>query len=65
MRPSASAVNLLGEQPLATDVRQAAILHDVAGGADGVLLEHVHAPQHRAEGGELLQKGARLHQSQR
>ena len=45
-------VDLLGEQALAADLRQAAVLHRVAGGADGVLLEHVEAAQHRAEAGQ-------------
>ena len=34
-------VDLLGEQPLAADLRQRPVLHRVAGGADDVLLEHV------------------------
>ena len=53
-------VKLLGEQPLAADLGQAAVLHAVAGGAEGVLLEGVHAVQHGAEAGELVQERAGL-----
>ncbi len=42
-------VDFLGEQPLAADIRQAAVLHVVAGGVDGMLLERIDAAQHRAE----------------
>ena len=58
-------VDLLGEQALAADLRQAAILHRVAGGADGMLLEHVQAAQHRAEAGQDREEAAGLDQRQR
>ena len=42
-------VDFLREQAFAADVCEPSVLHDVAGGADLVLLEHVHAAQHGAE----------------
>ncbi|MBN8927896.1 MAG: hydroxymethylbilane synthase, partial [Rhodospirillales bacterium] len=49
-------VDFLGEQALAADLGQLAVLHGVAGGADRMLLEHVHAAQDGAEAGQELQE---------
>ena len=48
-------VDFLGEQPLAADLGERAVLHRVAGGDDDMLLEHrPHVPQH---GAEMFQAG--------
>ncbi len=58
-------MDLLGEQPLAADIGEAAVLHRIAGGADRVFLEHVEVAQHRAEGAQHGEERLRLHERQR
>ena len=58
-------LQLLNEQALAADLRQPSVLHRIAGGGDGVLLEHIHPAQHRAECRQQFQEAPRLHQSKR
>ena len=60
-------MDFFAEQALAADVGQALAraLRRVAGGADRVFLEDVHAAQHRAELAEQRQEGPRLHERQR
>ena len=57
-------VDFLGEQPFAANFRQRTVLHGVAGGADHMVLEHVHAAQHGAEPGQHVKEGVGLHQGQ-
>ena len=63
-------MDLFGEQALAADLGEAAVLHPVAGGADHVFLEHLAAAeqgavQHRAETAEPFEEHAGLVQGQR
>ena len=60
-------VDFLGEQALAADIGQpgAGGLGGIPGGADHVFLEHLHAAQHRAEGGEQSEEVPGLPQRQR
>ena len=58
-------MDLLGEQALAADLGQAAVLDAVAGGADDLRMEHVVQAQHWAELGEAFEEPFGLDQRQR
>ena len=59
-----SFVNLLGEQAFTADFGQRAVLHGVAGGADGVFVEYIHTAEHGAEMPERAEEVARLDQGE-
>jgi hypothetical protein len=58
-------MDFLGEQALAADVGEGAVLDPVARGGDGVFLEGVHIPQDRAEAGHEREEQPRLRQRKR
>ena len=58
-------VDLLGEQALAADIGERAILDAVAGGRHRVFVEGAHVAQHGTEPADLGQEGAGLGESQR
>jgi len=57
-------VDFLGEQALAADLGERAVLHGVAGGGDDVLVEHVHAAQDGAEFSQNFQEMGGLYARQ-